>query len=381
MPSYLSRTGIRRRRVILRVDFNVPIASGRVLNDYDLLRELPTIEKLLAARNACVLLSHHSDDRQTLAPLAALLARRLKRPVVFLPNPFGPQARRRLARPRPGSVFLVENLRFWPGEKANSRAFARSLSKLGEVFIQDAFGELHRPYASVVGIPRFLPSLVGPLVRDELRTLDRFRRRPVRRPLVGIFGGAKIETKIPILRRFSRSADRVLVGGAIANTLLAARGFAVGRSRLETNVAGIAAVAASPRIMLPRDAVVARGRRREIVSITGIKSGDVICDIGPETIRRFRGVIRGARSVVWNGPLGLVEQKPYRGGTLAITRALAAKSPRVVVGGGDTVAFLAAVRLLKKFKHVSTGGGAMLAYLAGEKLPGLEALKRSRKKL
>lgn len=366
--------------MLVRVDFNVPIVSGRVLDDYDILRVLPTIRALLRRRNTCMLLSHHSDARQSLTPLVPVLARHLRRPIIFLRNPLAVSARARVRRAEPGSVFLIENVRFWRGEGQNSRAFAERISRLGDVFVNEAFGELHRPYASVVGIPRFVPSFAGPLVAAELRMLDRIRRRRAR-PLVGIFGGAKIGTKIPILRRFSRSADRTLVGGAIANTLLAARGLSVGRSLTEKNVAGTAAVAASPRITLPVDVVVARGERRAVAPIADIKSGDVIYDIGPKTRRRFGEVIRGARTIVWNGPLGLVESRSYRRGTRAVARALLPKSSRVVVGGGDTVAFLSRARLLEKFKHVSTGGGAMLAYLAGERLPGLEALKRSRRNL
>lgn len=380
MLRYLSKASIRGKRVLLRVDFNVPIVGREVRDEYDILRVLPTIRFLVLRRNVCVLLSHHSDEHQSLAPVASALGKRLGRSVVFVKNPFSPKSRAALRQARPGAIFLVENLRFWPGEKANSRSFARRLAGLGEVFVNEAFGELHRPYASVVGLPRFLPSFAGPLVASEIRMLSRFINRP-QRPLLGIFGGAKIKTKIPILRRFSHLADRVLVGGAIANALLRSRGIPVGTSPVDGGTKGIRQMAHSSKIVLPLDVVVSSGRkgRNRAVPVGGVGKSDIIYDIGPMTRRAFARFLRPARSIVWNGPLGLVEVKPYQQGTAMIARTLARQHrAQVLVGGGDTIAFLNRIDLLKKFKHVSTGGGAMLAYLAGEKLPGLEAIKKSK---
>lgn len=376
MIRYLSRATPRGRRVLVRVDFNVPIRGRRVLDAFDITRVLPTLRRLVQRGNRVILISHHSDGRQSLAPLVPLLTRMLGRRVTFLKDPLSPRARRAVYSAKSGAVFLGENVRFWRGERANSPIFARALAALGEVFINDAFGELHRPYASVVGIPRFLPSFTGPLVRAELAMLDRFADRP-KRSLVGVFGGAKMETKLPILKRFARRADRVLVGGGIANTLLRARGFAIGRSLAAPANAVVHRLARSKKIVLPVDAVVASGRRNpRSIGVAAVGPHDRIYDIGPKTRFLFRRVLGDARTIIWNGPLGLVEERGYAAGTLAVAHALARHRGLVLVGGGDTVAFLGRVRLLKRFKHVSTGGGAMLAYLAGEKLPGLEALKK-----
>lgn len=373
MPSALRGT-----RVLVRVDLNVPIVGRRATDTYDLERVLPTIRRLHRRGNVIVLLAHHSNERQSLRPLRPLLAKGIGAPVAFIRDPRRLEAGSAVQQAAPGAVFLVENLRFFRGEKANSPVFARSLSVLGEVFINDAFGELHRPYASIAGIPRYLPAFAGPLVMQEVAMLRPFRRRS-KPPLVVVFGGAKVATKLSLLRRFMRLADQVLVGGAMANTLLVARGVAVGRSYAQ-RVPAVAGVARSRRVTLPADVLVARpsGRLR-VAAVAGIAPEETICDIGPATRRMFAQAIAGSGTVIWNGPLGFVEDARCRGGTAAVARAVARLGSNAVVGGGDTVAFLAHERLLKRFRRVSTGGGAMLAYLAGERLPGLEALRYSRR--
>lgn len=376
MLRYLSKTPIRGKRVLVRVDFNVPMRGRRVLDAFDIVRVLPVVRQLVRRGNRVILISHHSDERQSLAPLAPLLTRMLGRRVTFLKDPLSSRARRAVCSAEPGAVFLGENVRFWRGERQNSPTFARALAALGEAFVNDAFGELHRPYASMVGVPRYVPSFAGPLIAAELKMLDRFTHAP-RRPLVGIFGGAKMETKLAILRRFSRFADQILVGGGVANTLLRARGFRIGRSLAAPVHTALRRFARSTKIALPIDAVVSSGRRGgQGVSLMAVGPHDRIYDIGPKTRSLFQRILGGARTIVWNGPLGLVEEQGYAAGTLAVAHALARHRGLVLVGGGDTVAFLGRARLLKRFKHVSTGGGAMLAYLAGEKLPGLEALQR-----
>lgn len=231
----------------------------------------------------------------------------------------------------------------------------------------------------MVRLPRLLPSFAGQLVASELAMLDRFRLHP-RRPLVGIFGGAKLETKLPILKRFSRIADRMLVGGDVANVLLRARGFSTRSRRAPPGVA-LERLARSPKLLLPVDVVVAGGRHRgRSVPVARMGARDTAYDIGPKTRDLFGRIIRSGRTIVWNGPLGLTEERRFAAGTLAVARALSRHRGAVLVGGGDTVAFLERVGLLKRFRHVSTGGGAMLAYLAGEKLPGLEALEWRRQR-
>lgn len=380
MIRMFSPSAVARKRVLLRVDFNVPIRSRHVLDEYDIARALPTVRALIRFGARVVLLSHHSAPRQSLVALTPVLSRRLGRPVSFLRNPFTPRARALIRRARAGRVFLCENVRFWPGEQANRPGFAKRLAALGEVFVNEAFGELHRPHASIVGLPRFLPSFAGPLVAREIMLLDRFRLRP-KRPLVLVIGGAKTETKLPLLKRFLRRADRVVVGGAVANTLLRARGLSVGRSLApSTRVTGLRSIARSPRVLLPVDAVVAPfgrpGSRRRSAVVSEVRPGEAIYDIGLQTRRLFSRALAGAGSVIWNGPMGFTEKRSYEHGTRAVARALAKIGRRVLVGGGDTVAFLNRHKLLQRFPWVSTGGGAMLAYLAGQKLPGLEALKK-----
>lgn len=371
MFRYLSATPLRKQRVIVRVDFNVPIAGGSVRDDFRIRVVLPTIRRLLAGGNRVVLLSHASDARQTLRPAARCLAGILHEPVAFTTD---------LRRPAKERVSLVENLRRWRGEEACDPAFARVLSRLGEVFVNDGFGVAHRRGASLTLLPRLLPSFLGLRFEEELRALDRVCKRP-KRPLVALIGGAKIETKMPLLEKLLAIADCLLVGGATANALLHASGIAVGRSARDGGIRSSALVGMlrSPKLILPVDAVVSRGRgfaRSRTAMIGDVGAGEYITDIGPRTIRAFAMAVAGARTVIWNGPVGLAEQKRYARGTIGLARAVGRMRGFSMVGGGDTVSALARTGLLKKFTFVSTGGGAMLTYLSGGKLPALEALKR-----
>ncbi|MBI4132019.1 MAG: phosphoglycerate kinase [Candidatus Sungbacteria bacterium] len=358
----------RRRRVLLRADLNVPIVHGRVKDDFRIRAVLPSIRRLLRAGNQIVLLSHHSDRRQTLRSVARHLGSLLGEPVAFVRDP----ARGGRARAR---VILLENLRFWRGEEAGEKHFAETLAFWGDAYVNDAFGVSHRSGASITILPKLVPAYLGVRFEEELSLLDRLLRRP-RRPLIAIFGGAKIETKLPILQRFSRIADQVLVGGGLANTILRARGFSVGSSLAGKDGSGMARLARSPNVILPQDAIVSSRGRDRILPLSQIGPHDRILDIGPASRRTFGRIINAGRTVIWNGPLGLVEERRYAAGTLAIAKVLMRHKGFVLVGGGDTVAFLDRVGLAKRFKHVSTGGGAMMAYLAGEKLPGLEALRQ-----
>ena len=292
-------------------------------------------------------------------------------PVAFLTEP-------RTYRLPQASVILVENLRFWKGEEAEDGRFARILASLGDAFVNDAFAVAHRRGASITVLPKILPSYLGPLFEHEIRELRSLEQRP-RRPFVAVFGGVKIETKVKLLKRMVRLADRVLVGGALANPLLRERGIAVAVPPINDEGARVAvrALARSPTIVLPVDGVMGRspGARQRTGSVLGMKRGEGIYDAGPATVRAFRRELRGARTIIWNGPLGLVEMPTFQKGTLGLVRAIGRSRARSIVGGGDTIAWLERRGLLKHFDYLSTGGGAMLAYLAGEKLPGLEALK------
>ncbi|OHA09977.1 MAG: phosphoglycerate kinase [Candidatus Sungbacteria bacterium RIFCSPLOWO2_01_FULL_60_25] len=372
MVKALSRYPLRKRRVLLRVDFNVPVAHGRVAGDFRIRAHLPTIRALRQRGNQVILLSHHSNHRQSIRPVARHLVRLLGAPVAFLADPEKARA------PLRGPIVLLENLRFWKGEEAEDGRFARILASLGDAFVNDAFAVAHRRGASITVLPRIMPAYLGPLFEREIAELKRLEKNP-ERPLVAVFGGAKIETKIKLLRRMARLADRVLVGGAIANPLFAARGIHVSTPPItdaETR-ALVRMLARSPKIVLPVDGVMGRspGARQRTGPFGRMKRGEGIFDAGPSTVRLFRRELRNARTIIWNGPLGLVEMPAFQKGTLGLVRAIGQSRGRSIVGGGDTIAWLEERGLLKRFDYVSTGGGAMLAYLAGEKLPGLEALR------
>lgn len=367
----MARNVIRNKRVLLRVDFNVPILHGKVQDDFKIRSSLPTIRNLLRRKNSILIFSHHSDRHQTLKPVAEFLGRMIKEKVFFARDARAVSGAER-------SVVFLENLRFWNGETGVRPSFARRLAELGDVFVNDAFGVAHRREASSVILPRLMPSYLGLRFEKEMRQLDRALENP-RRPLAVIIGGVKVKTKANLIKRFIRVADNILVGGASANIILRARGVKIGRSGAEDGGASFEKMARSKKLILPVDAIATSGGRMsrpKIFSFDKISTNDVIYDIGPKTRSLFAGALKKARSVVWNGPVGLVEAKAFAGGTEFLARLLAKHSGFVLVGGGHTVAFIDKIGLLNKFKHISTGGGAMLAYLAGEKLPALEALRR-----
>ncbi len=368
MLRYLSKSSVRGKRVLVRVDVNVPMQSGRVNDDFRIRAVLPTIRRLLGHGNRVILFSHHSDRGQTLLPVARVLSRLLGEDVAFIRDPASSNRTRR------ERVLLMENLRFWPGEEAASPHFGRLLARWGDVFVNDAFSVSHRRSASLTLLPRLLPSYLGITFEKELALVSR-SMGGAKHPLVVIVGGAKMRTKLGLLQRLARIADGLVVGGGAANTLLRAKGIAIGRSLSAPASASIRKLARSQKLLLPVDAVV-RGRRVRIVPIHKIGANERVLDIGPKTVALIRNSIRSSRTIIWSGPLGLCEEKRFASGTLAVARMLARSRGSVLVGGGDTVAFLRRVGLARRFRHLSTGGGAMLAYLAGEKLPGLEALRR-----
>jgi len=376
----------RGARVLLRADCDVAIREGIVEEGFRIRANLDTIRFLLERGARVRIISHigRPHGKQvadlSLRPVGEYLARLLRRKVIFVSDPFSPESYREY-RDSP-EVLLLENLRFWSGEEANNRAFARDLSRLGDVFVNEAFANAHRPHASVVALPRLLPSFAGLHFAKEVVTLSRLFENPAR-PFVAVLGGAKLETKIPLIRRFLRYADRVLIGGALANTLIAGRGISVGKSLVDTSQAGIF-VRGLTKLFLPSDVIVSPALREglsgSVRSIHEISVGEYVADIGPETQRHFAALLKGAKTVVWNGPLGYAEASAFAVGTKFIARAITRSRAFTVVGGGDTVAALAKYKLLRGFSYVSTAGGAMLAFLAGERLPGVEALQNQKSK-
>jgi phosphoglycerate kinase len=377
------------RRVFLRADLNVPLAGGSITDDTRLRAVLPTLRHCLDAGAAVVLASHLGrpggtpDERHSLRPVAARLSELLGTPVPLAPDCVG-EATLALARAlEPGQVLLLENLRFHPGEEANDPEFARSLAALADCYVGDAFATAHRAQASVVAITRFLqPAAAGLLLERELEALGRILESPAR-PLVAILGGAKVSDKLALVEHLLDRVDALAIGGAMAFTFLQAMGHPVGRSLVEPEriaTAGHVLAAARRRgvpLVLPVDAVVAADPEAPAGRVVGIRempADEMGLDIGPATVDRIDGLLRPARTILWNGPLGVFEKPPFAAGTLGVARAVAAASAFSVVGGGDTIAAVERAGVADRIGYISTAGGAFLEFLEGRKLPGVEAL-------
>ena len=378
---------VSNKRVLVRVDFNVTLdKQGNIVDDFRIKAVLPTIEYLIENHAKVILMSHlGKPDGQVveglrLDPVREKLAQYLNLPIIKTQDCIGEAIIEQVLKLLPGEVLLLENLRFHKEEEANDNKFAGELARLGEVYVNDAFAVSHRKHASVVAIVKHLPAYAGLISEKEIRILSEVLEDPPR-PLAVIIGGAKISTKIKLIKRFLGFADNILLGGALANTVLRAQGMAIGKSLIEEEMVGEVKSLrlTDTKLHIPVDTVVSAdktGKGKMGVAPVGKIGGDeLILDIGPETEKLFGEVIKSAKTVIWNGPMGLFEVEQFEHGTDAVARAIISCSCRSVVGGGETTAFLAKHGWVDKFFHVSTGGGAMLEFLAGEKLPGIEALK------
>jgi phosphoglycerate kinase len=382
---------LRGKRVLIRVDFNVPLdADGNVTNDRRIRAALPTIRHVLDAGAAAILMSHlgrPKGDPKKDAPfrldrLAERLGQLLGRPVKKIDSVVGPETDRAAQALKPGDVLVLENLRFHPGEQAGDRAFADQLARLADVYVNDAFGTCHRMDASMVAVPKAMrpkPCVVGLLVAKELEILDTLLQKP-EHPFVAILGGAKVSDKIGFIKSLLSRVDRVLIGGAMTYTFLRARGEKVGNSKVEADKLDVARELlnlAQNKMMLPVDHLVVQKVDAPDTSrvVEGeIPDGWVGVDVGPKTVKLYTDNVAKARTIVWNGPLGKYEDEPYSRGTRAVAEALAVSHAVTVVGGGETAEAVEEFGLADKMSHVSTGGGAFLEYIEGTPFPALEQI-------
>jgi len=380
------------KRVLVRVDFNVPIEDGKVKDDSRIRAALPTITYLLSRGAAVILMSHLGRpngkvvESARLRPVAERLSALLGRPVPVTGDALGIGTRDAVARLKPGQLLMLENLRFHAEEENNDDEYARTLAGYGDVYVNDAFGTAHRAHASTVGVTGYLPAYAGLLMEREIKALSSLLEAPAR-PFAAVIGGAKVSGKLAVLENLMDRVDTLLIGGGMANTFMVARGHTVGKSLLERDLvedAGRILAAAEQRgidLLLPTDVVVAkevtRGAEHKILPAHKIPNSWSAVDIGPQTTETFKQALEPAQTVFWNGPLGVFEVPTFGDGTRAIARYLAGRAERgatVIVGGGDSVAAIEELGLTSKMTHISTGGGASLEFLEGRELPGIAAL-------
>jgi phosphoglycerate kinase len=382
---------LKGKRVLVRVDFNVPVEGSKVTDDTRISAAVPTLKAILAQKPRSIILMSHfgrpkdgPDPKYSLKVVVPALAEKLGMPVAFADDCAGPVAEKAAGALAEGGVLLLENTRFHPEETKNDMKLAEQMAKLGDVFVNDAFGSAHRAHSSTEGVAHFLPAVAGLLMEREIEFLGTALENP-KRPFAAIMGGAKISDKIGVIENLLSKADKVLIGGGMANTFARAQGIATGKSLVEEEALATAKDVlkkAGSKLLLPTDAVIAeafgaKAKTRIIAVKDGVPADWQILDIGPQTVKAFQAALADAMTIVWNGPMGVFEMKPFAVGTFAIAQTCAERAQQgavVIIGGGDSAAAVQEAGLADKVTHVSTGGGASLEMLEGKVLPGLAAL-------
>ena len=379
IPTVKDIANLKGKRVVLRLDFNVPVKNGKIMETIRIDRALPTIEYLRKKGARIVILSHlGADATMSLKPIARYVSQALHINVGFVPDFNAPGARTVAEGLANGGVVIFENLRSDIREVKNDSAFAKYLASFGDVYVNDAFAVSHRAHASIVGITKYLPSYIGLLIADEIKNLS-LALTP-KRPFLFILGGAKFDTKMPLLKKFMKTADKVFVGGILANDFFKDKGLEVGTSVVDTYKGRLAPLLKSGKIILPSDVVVQDGNKKTATKeINKILPTEKIVDAGLETVKNLQPILSKAKLIVWNGPLGFYEGG-FDKGTIALMNAIVKSKAQSIIGGGDTAVIVEKLGISKKFTFVSTGGGAALDFLANGTLPGIDAIKNCTKR-
>ncbi len=377
---------LQGKRVLMRADFNVPLQKGKITDDNRIRAALPTIRHILEHGASLVLMSHLGRPKGevrsdlSLQPVAERLSELLERPVQMAPESVGQEVKKLAQDLKPGEVLLLENTRFHAGEKANDPEYAQQLAQLGDVYVNDAFGTAHRAHASTVGVTEYLPAAAGFLIEKEIEYLNKAANEPDH-PYMVLMGGAKISGKIEAIENMLKRADKILIGGGMANTFLKSQGLEIGDSLVEDDALPEAERLlnkAAGKLELPSDVVIAdafeNDAERKTVPVAEVPEGWRILDIGPDTVEHYKEILQEAATVAWNGPMGVFEMPNFAAGTFAIARMLADLDATVIVGGGDSAAAVRDAGVADEMDHVSTGGGASLEFLEGKTLPGIAAL-------
>lgn len=383
----INNINVKGKRVLVRVDFNVPLKEGKVEDDTRIRAALPTIKYLLKHGAAVILFSHLGrpkdgpDPKYSMRPTAEHLSQLLGQPVAFSEEAVGPIAEQKANDLEPGDVLVLENTRFYKGETKNDPELSKQFAALADIYVNDAFGSAHRAHASTEGVAKLLPAVAGFLMEKEIQYLGQAIANP-NRPFVAILGGAKIIDKIGVIKNLLKISDSVLIGGGMANTFFAAQGYPMGESLVDGEAKTIAREIldeAGPRLRLPVDVVIGdkfdNDANRKVMSVGPVPDGWSIMDIGPETVAAFTKVLKGAGTLVWNGPMGVFEMSNFASGTFGIAKAVAESGAISIVGGGDSVSAINQSGLSEHITHISTGGGASLEMLEGLTLPGVAALQ------